>query len=123
MEHSGAIEMREAVAVEIRDALKSNSYGVNANEVIQDLFSTSHVSLTPGFKKMLYLIGKLDGHASIRDGIPSEARVANAFRKRNAQTPIRVALFETPMTHYGYIEKPKQLAGASLVGLQWLGQP
>jgi len=126
MEHGGAIEMREQVSVEIRAALKENSYGVNPDEVMKDLFSTSNVPLTfngTGFKKMLYLIGKLDGHASMRDGIPSEARVANAFRKRNPQTPIRVALFDTPMTHYGYIEKPKQLAGAMLVGLQWLSAP
>lgn len=119
MEHSGASELREAIAAEIRNALKGNTFGVHAEDVIADLFSTTAVPLT-GFKKMLYLIGKLDSHARMRDGIPSEARVANAFRKRNPQTPIRVALFDTPMTHYGYIEKPKQLAGAMLVGLQWL---
>jgi len=122
MEHSGAIEMRELVSVEIRAALKDKNFGVNPDEVVKDLFSTSHVPLT-GFKKMLYLIGKLDGHASMRDGIPSEARVANAFRKRNPQTPIRVALYETPMTHYGYIEKPKQLAGGFLAALKWLAAP
>ena len=122
MEHSGASELRESVAVEIRDALRENNFGVKPEQVIADLFSTTNVPLT-GFKKMLYLIGKLDGHASMRDGIPSEARIANAFRKRNPQTPIRVALFETPVTHYGYMEKPKQLAGAMLVGLQWLAEP
>jgi pimeloyl-ACP methyl ester carboxylesterase len=122
MEHSGAIEMREQVAVEMRAALKNNNYGVNADQVINDLFSTSHVPMT-GFKKMLYLIGKLDGHASMRDGIPSEARVAEAFRKRNPQVPIRVALYETPMTHYGYIERPKQLAGGFLAALKWLVEP
>jgi alpha/beta hydrolase family protein len=122
MEHSGAAELREQVSVEIRAALKDKNFGVNPDEVVRDLFSTSHVPMT-GWKKMLYLIGKLDGHASMRDGIPSEARVANAFRRRNPQIAIRVALFDTPMTHYGYIERPKQLAGAMLVALQWLVEP
>ncbi|MBI4480382.1 MAG: alpha/beta fold hydrolase [Acidobacteria bacterium] len=122
MEHSGASELREQVAVEIRAALREKNFGVNPEEVLADLFSTTRVPLT-GFKKMLYLIGKLDGHASIRDGIPSEARVANAFRKRNPQTPIRVALFDTPMTHYGYIERPKPLAAAMLAALKWLAAP
>jgi len=122
MEHGAAVELRESVAVEIREALRENSYGVRPDEVLADLFSTTQVPLT-GYGRMLWLIGKLDGHASMRDGIPSEARIANAFRQQNPDVPIRVGLFETELTHYGYMEKPKQLAGAMLVGLQWLVEP
>jgi hypothetical protein len=29
-------------------------------------------------------------------------------------------IFDVPMTHYGHIEKPKQLAGGLLAALTWL---
>jgi hypothetical protein len=73
-----------------------------------------------GYKKMIWLIGKLDGHARISDGIPGEARIANEFHKRNPDAQIRVALFDLPITHYGHVERPKQLAGAMIVALRWL---
>jgi pimeloyl-ACP methyl ester carboxylesterase len=122
MEHSGASEMREQVAVEIRTALRGNRFGVNAEEVTADLFTTTRVPMT-GYKKMLWLIGKLDGHARMRDGIPGDAEIANEFRKRNPQTPIRVGLFDVPITHYGHIERPKQLAAGMVAGLKWLIEP
>ena len=90
--------------------------------MLADLFSTSNVPLT-GYKKMLWLVGKLDGHGRIRDGIPGDARIANQFREHNPQTPIRVGLFDTPMTHYGYMEMPKQLAAGMVAGLKWLVEP
>ena len=122
MEHSGASEMRESVAVEIRAAMQKNNYGVKPDEVMADLFSTTRAPMT-GWKKMIFLVGKLDGHGSIRDGIPSEARIANAYRKRDPNMPVRVALYETPLTHYGYMERPKQLAGGFLAALKWLVEP
>ena len=122
MEHGAAVELREQVSVEIRAALKNESFGVNPDAVLADLFSTSNVPLT-GYKKMLWLVGKLDGHGRIRDGIPGDARIANQFREHNPQTPIRVGLFDTPMTHYGYMEMPKQLAAGMVAGLKWLVEP
>lgn len=56
----------------------------------------------------------------MRDGIPSEARIAKEFRKRNPDIPIRVAVFDLPITHYGHIEKPRQLAGGFVAALKWL---
>ena len=73
-----------------------------------------------GYRKMLWTVGKLDGHASMRNGIPSEARTANEFRKHNPDIPIRVALFDLPITHYAHIERPRELAGALVAGLRWL---
>ena len=48
---------------------------------------------------------------------------ANEFRKRNPQATIRVAAFDVPMTHYGHIERPKQLAGGIVAALKWLMEP
>ena len=122
LEHGGADELREQTTKEIRDALRDNSLGVSADEVIADLFLPSRAGVT-GFRKMLWMVGKLDGHASMRDGLPSEARLANEFRKQNPQIPIRVVLFDLPITHYGHIERPRALAGALVAGLSWLVKP
>jgi hypothetical protein len=119
LEHSGADLLLEQTAKEMRDALKANNSTLNAQEVIGDLFITNRAPMT-GYKKMIWLIGKLDGHARISDGIPSEARIANEFRKHNPDAKIRVALFDLPITHYGHVERPKNLAGAMIVALRWL---
>ena len=122
LEHGGADELREQTSKEIRDALRGSSVEASADEVIADLFLPSRTGVT-GYRKMLWTVGKLDGHASMRNGIPSEARTANEFRKHNPDIPIRVALFDVPITHYGHIERPRELAGALVAGLAWLVKP
>jgi hypothetical protein len=122
LEHGGAVELREQTAKEIRDALRDNALGVKPDEVISDLFITSRAPMT-GYRKMLWTVGKLDGHARIRDGVLSEARVAEQFRKHNPGIPIRTLLFDVPMTHFGHIERPRQLAGALVAGIRWLVEP
>jgi len=94
---------------------------VSADEVIADLFLPSRAGVT-GYRKMLDG-GKLDGHASMRNGIPSEARTANEFRRHNPEIPIRAALFDVPITHYAQIERLRELAGALVAGLRWLVKP
>jgi hypothetical protein len=123
IEHQGATELRADIEKEIRTALAGNSFGVKADEVINDLFMTMRASLT-GWKKMIWLAGPLDEHWNYED--PEKAqdlKVANEYRKQNPETTIRVASFEAPMTHYGHIERPKQLAGALIAALTWLTQP
>ena len=34
-----------------------------------------------------------------------------------------MAAFDVPITHYGHIERPKQLAGGLVAALQWLVEP
>jgi hypothetical protein len=122
LEHGAADELREQTAKEIREALRDNGLGVSADDVIADLFVPSKAGVT-GYRRMLWTVGKLDGHASMRNGIPSEARTANEFRKHNPNIPIRVALVDVPITHYGHIERPRELAGVLVAGLRWLTKP
>ena len=89
--------------------------------MIADLFLPSRAGVT-GYRKMLWTVGKLDGHASMRNGIPSEARPANEFRRHNPDIPIRAALFDVPITHYAQIERLRELAGALVAGLRWLAK-
>ena len=125
MEHQGAVEYRDRETKEIRETLSANpEFEVKPEEVIADLYSTIHSPVT-GYRKMLWLVGKFDqGHWNKTD--PEKAGdfgVANKFRALNPQATIRVAYFDVPITHYGHVERPKQLAGGILAGLRWLAQP
>ncbi|MCH8267103.1 MAG: alpha/beta fold hydrolase [Acidobacteria bacterium] len=123
MEHNSAGNLREHAASQIQQALQGNPFGANPDEAIADLFSTMRAPVT-GYRKMIWSTTKLDdGHWNQNPSNARELRVANEFRKNNPDIPIRVLVFDVPMTHYGHVEMPRQLAGGLLAALQWLVQP
>jgi hypothetical protein len=123
MEHNSADNLRDHAATQIQQALKGNKLGVKPDEVIADLFSTMRSSVT-GYRKMIWTTAQLDdGHWDPNPAKARELQVANEFRKNNPNTPIRVLVFDVPMTHYGHVEKPRQLAGGLIAALTWLMQP
>ena len=123
IEHNSASNIREHVASQIQQALRGNPFGANPDEAIADLFSTMRSPVT-GYQKMIWTTAKLDdGHWNEDPSQAREVRVANEFRQNNPNIPIRVLVFDVPMTHYGHIEKPRQLAGGLLAALRWLVQP
>lgn len=122
MEHNSADNLREHAASQIRETLKGNKFGVNPDGPIRDLFSTMKSSQT-GYTKMIWTTAALDdGHWNKDISKARELLVANEFRKANPTAQIRVLLFDVPMTHYGHVEKPKQLAGGLFAALSWLAQ-
>jgi thioesterase domain-containing protein len=122
IEHNSADNLRDHVAGQIREVLKGNTMGVRADEVIADLFTTMR-SPVSGYRKMIWTTAALDdGHWAKDPADARELKVANEFRKANPAAPIRVLLFDVPMTHYGHIEKPRQLAGGLVAALAWLAQ-
>ena len=124
MEHQGAANLRDHVAIQIRQALEDNTLGVTPDEVIADLFSTMRSPIT-GYRRMIWTVGALDdGHWNQENPAMSrEFLVAEEFRKENPDIPIRVMVFDLPLTHQGVIEKPRELAGGLLAALTWLAQP
>jgi pimeloyl-ACP methyl ester carboxylesterase len=120
MEHQGMVEHRARLEQEIRDTLRGNSYGVEAQDVIRDLF----VTMTPplgGYRRMAWVVGRLDdGHWDPTPGKAREWNIAQRFRKANPDAPIRVLLVDAPITHYGHIERPKQLAAVLLDAAKWV---
>jgi hypothetical protein len=123
MEHNSADNLREHAASQIRQALRGNKFNINPDEVAADLFSTMRSPLT-GYKKMIWTTAKLDdGHWDSDPAKARELQIANEFRKRNPNIPIRVLVFDVPMTHYGHVERPRQLAGGLVAALTWLVQP
>ena len=120
MEHSGSVNLRSHIAAQIRDTLHGNSLGVDADEVIDDLFSTMRSPISD-YRKMIWTTSLLDtGHWNADPAKARELRVAEEFRESNPTIPIRVLLFDVSMTHYGHIEKPRQLAGGLVAALSWL---
>ena len=120
LEHQGNVERRDDDAREIQAAIAAARLQVDAEAVIADLFSPTRVTLD-GYRRMIWTTAQGDdGHW---DADPERARelfVADAFRKANPGADIRVLVFGVPMSHYGHIEKPRQLAGGLLAAVQWL---
>jgi Alpha/beta hydrolase family len=120
IEHGSADNLREYVAAQITEALKGNRLGVEPDAVIADLFTTMRVPVR-GYRKMIWTVARLDdGHWHENPAEARELQVADEFRKANPTAPIRVLVFDVPMTHYGHIERPRQLAGGLVAALRWL---
>ena len=123
MEHQGMVEHRARLEQEIQDTLRGNRYGVQPHDVVRDLFATMTPPLN-GYRRMAWVVGRVDdGHW---DQNPSRARewnIAQRFRKENPGTPIRVLVIDAPVSHYGHIERPKQLAAVLLDAAKWVAAP
>jgi hypothetical protein len=120
MEHQGLVELRPRLEKEIRDTLDKNPYGVVADEVIRDLFTTMSPPLD-GYKKMAWVVGGLDdGHWDAKPARAREWNMAKRFRTANRASPIRILQIDAPLTHYGHIERPKQLAAVLLATIKWV---
>jgi len=123
IEHNSASNLLDHISGQIRQTVASSGFDVNADEVIGDLFSTMKSSHT-GYKKMIWTTASLDdGHWNPKVEEARELLIANEFRKKNPGVPIRILLYDVPMTHYGHIEKPRQMAGGMLTAIKWLAAP
>ena len=121
-EHSSANYLTDYIAGQITETLEDNEFGVDTNEVIGDLFTTMDLPHT-GYKRMIWTTARQDtGHWNTNISEARELLIANEFRQKNPDAQIRVMMFDLPMTHYGHIEKPRQLAGGILAALKWLYQ-
>jgi hypothetical protein len=120
IEHRAEREYHDAVAKAIQHAVRDAELDVDPARVVSDLFSTMRTPLS-GYRRMIWTTAAGDdGHW---DPDPKKARelfVAEAFRKANPDAEIRVLVFDVPMSHYGHIEKPRQLAGGLLAAVRWL---
>lgn len=122
IEHNSADNLRGHVERQIREVLAENTLGVDADDVIADLFTTMQ-SPIGGYRRMVWTVARLDdGHWASDPKDARELQVASEFRRHNPGTPVRVLLFDVPMTHYGHIEKPRELAGGLVAALTWLVQ-
>jgi hypothetical protein len=119
-EHIGEIESRERMIDDIHRAANESGLSVNTEDVIIDLFSTLKTDMT-GYNKMVWTSSTLDeGHWDIDPAKARELYIVNQFRKENPQAEIRMLVYDTLMTHIGYAERPRQLAGGAFASIKWL---
>src|SRR5437867_2940576 len=122
MEHQGMTEHRGRLETEIREVLAGNKYGIKADDVIRDLFSTMSPPMK-GYRRMAWVVGSLDdGHWDPTPETAREWNFARRFRQENPGAAIRVLLIASPVTHYAHIERPKQLAAVLVGTARWLMQ-
>ena len=120
MEHQGFTEHRARLEKEIREVLAGNKYGIRPDDVIRDLFSTMSPPLE-GYRRMAWVVGRLDdGHWDPAPETAREWNFAKRFRQENSGAAIRVLLIAAPLTHYGHIERPKQLAAVLAGTARWV---
>lgn len=120
IEHRGERERRAGIEAEIRELAGRSAVRVPAEQIVADLFSTLRTPID-GYRRMIWTTAAGDdGHW---DPDPAKARelfVAKAFQQANPKAEVRVLVFDVPMSHYGHIEKPRQLAGGILAAVKWL---
>jgi len=121
LEHSGMIELQSKIETELKQVLSKTDLPLTAEDVLQDMFATNNAPLTV-YNKMAWVVAKWDqGHWHKETTEKArELIIANQFRQFNPEATIRILLLDVPMTHYGHIEMPRELAGSLIATASWL---
>jgi hypothetical protein len=122
-EHGALLFTKPVVEVKLEEILKrtGNPWGVVAEEVEKDLFIT-HYTRLDGFNRMAFMTARWDtNHWDPENQMKApEIFVANEYRLKNPNAAVRLINWDLKMTHYGHVELPKELAGATYSVVRWL---
>ena len=122
LEHGGSIEQKGRIEVEIEAMLKKtgNPWEVNLEDVSKDLFST-HYTRMDGYSQMVWTTAHFDRNHWVPEEPMKSVEVffANEYRAKNPNAKIRLINWDPPMTHYGHVELPRQLAAAHYNVVRW----
>jgi len=114
------------VETEIESLLKrtGNPWGIALEDVQKDLYA-AHFTRMDGFQRMVWTTAKFDrNHWNPEDPMKSiELFIANEYRAKNPNAQIRVINWDPPLTHYGHLELPRELAAAHYSVVRWLVRP
>jgi hypothetical protein len=123
LEHGADLGQKAWVENEIDTLLRrtGNPWRIAAEDVAKDLFATSFTRMD-GFKRMVWTTAHFDrNHWNPEQPMKSiEVFIANEYRSKNPDAQIRLINWDPPMTHYGHLELPKQLAAAHYSVVRWL---
>jgi len=126
LEHGTDLGQKAEVENEIDMLLKTsgNPWGIAAEDVYKDLYVTNFTRLD-GYKRMVWTTAHFDrNHWNPEEPMKSvEVFVASQYRMKNPTADIRLLNFDLPMTHYGHLELPRQLANAHYSVVRWLVKP
>ena len=123
LEHGADLGLKGWVEDQLETIFRrtGNPWRVPVEDVAKDLFSTNFTRMD-GFKRMVWTTAHFDrNHWNPEEPMKSiELFVANEYRAKNPAAEISVLNWDLPMTHYGHLELPKQLAAAHMSVVQWL---
>lgn len=124
IEHRGLVELQSQCEAEIKHLLANSKLPVVPEDIFKDLFATIKAPTT-GYRRMVWVVAKWDKRHWNKTA-PEQAQeltIANQFRERNPGAAIRVQVFDLPLTHYGHIERPREVAAGLLGAVHWLIAP
>jgi len=126
LEHGASLGLKGWVETEIESILKrtGNPWRVPVEDVEKDLFVTNFTRMD-GFRRMVWTTAHFDrNHWNPEDPMRAvEGFIVNEYRAKNPDAQIRLINWDLPMTHYGHLELPKQLAAATYSVVRWLVRP
>lgn len=122
MEHTNAWGKKGEVERQIEVLLEKsgNPWGIDTDEISKDLFSTAYTRMD-GFNQMVWCVAHYDRNHWVPENPAKawEVFLAKEFRLKNPQGKVRIIVWDLPMTHYGHVEKPQQLAAAFYNVVRW----
>jgi hypothetical protein len=123
LEHGADLAQKGWVEDQIEALLtkSGNPWRVPFEDVAQDLFAT-HYTRMDGFRRMVWTTAHFDrNHWNPEDPMRSvEVFIANEYRAKNPEAEVRLINWDLPMTHYGHLECPRELAAAEFAVVRWL---
>jgi hypothetical protein len=126
LEHGSELGQKAWVEAEIEAVLQrsGNPWGIPVEDVEKDLYATNYTRMD-GFSRMVWTTAHFDrNHWNPEEPMKAiEVFVANEYRTKNPNAEIRLINWDPPMTHYGHLELPKQLAAAEFSVVRWLVRP
>ncbi|TMH48134.1 MAG: hypothetical protein E6H59_02360 [Betaproteobacteria bacterium] len=126
LEHGADLGEKAWVENEIESLLKrtGNPWRIAVEDVEKDLYATNFTRMD-GFQRMVWTTAKLDrNHWNAEEPMRSiEVFIANEYRAKNPDAQVRLINWDVPMTHYGHLELPQQLAAAHYSVVRWLVRP
>jgi len=125
LEHGAELGQKAWVETEIESILKraGNPWGIPVEDVEKDLYVTNSRVWT-GFSGWYGPLPIRPQSLEPREPMKSvEVFVANEYRAKNPNAQIRLINWDPPMTHYGHLELPRQLAAAHFSVVRWLVRP
>lgn len=125
LEHGPDLAQKGWAEDQIEALLKKtgNPWHVPFEAVAKDLFAT-HYTRMDGFQRMVWTTAHFDrNHWNPEAPARAvEVFIANEYRAKNPDAQIRLINWDLPMTHYGHLECPRELAAATFAVVQWLAK-